>query len=125
VRFSTDAYNAVRREGSAKGDILRVAELAGVTGAKRTSELIPLCHTLALDQATVTAEFSDDAEAIEVRAEVKSSGRTGVEMEALTAVSIACLAVYDMAKSIDKTMTIEAIELVEKSGGASDDFRRR
>jgi cyclic pyranopterin phosphate synthase len=125
VRFSRDAYDTVRRDGSAKGDILRVAELAGVMGGKRTSELIPLCHPLPLDAINVAAKYSDDSAVIEITADVRTTGRTGVEMEALTAVSIACLAVYDMTKSVDKAMTIEAIELVEKSGGASDDFRRR
>lgn len=124
VTFSPEAYLRLRSEGVAKGDVLSVAELAGVMGAKKTADLIPLCHPLFLSLVAVSASFNDSARAVEIQARVKTTGKTGVEMEALTAVATACLAVYDMAKSLDKAMTIGPIELVEKSGGRSGDFRR-
>lgn len=124
VAFSEAAYQSLRTDGSPKGDLLRVAELAGVMGAKKTSDLIPLCHPLALTSVKVEASFDDAARAVDVLAEVKTTGKTGVEMEALTAASVACLAIYDMAKALDKAMTIGPIELVEKTGGKSGDFRR-
>ncbi|MFZ5619368.1 MAG: cyclic pyranopterin monophosphate synthase MoaC [Pseudomonadota bacterium] len=124
VTFSPEAYAVLRRDGVRKGDVLAIAELAGVMGAKKTSDIIPLCHPLSLTSVAVSAAFDDAAHSIEIAATVKTTGKTGVEMEALTAVAAACLTVYDMAKSIDKTMTIGPIELVEKSGGRSGDFRR-
>lgn len=124
VNYSQDAYDIIRRNGVEKGDILRTAEIAGVMGAKRTPDLIPLCHPLELTSAKVAASFNDERRAIEVTAIVKTAGRTGVEMEALTAVSIACLTVYDMTKAVDKSMTIGAIKLIEKTGGKSGDFKR-
>ncbi len=123
VRFSQTAYATLRRDGSEKGDILRTAEIAGVMAAKKTADLIPLCHPLPLAVVRVAATHNDQERAIDVSAEAKTTGRTGVEMEALTAASVACLTIYDMAKSLDKTMTIE-VELVEKSGGASGPFKR-
>lgn len=124
VVFSPEAFERLRSAGVKKGDVLTVAELAGIMGAKKTADLIPLCHPLPLASVAVTATFDDDENAIDISAIVKTAGKTGVEMEALTAVAVACLAVYDMAKSIDKSMIIGPIELVEKSGGASGDFRR-
>ncbi|MGE0409738.1 MAG: cyclic pyranopterin monophosphate synthase MoaC [Amphiplicatus sp.] len=124
ISFSPDAYAEIRARGVKKGDICAVAELAGVMAAKKTADLIPLCHPLPLSSVKVACAFDDGARAIEVTATVKTTGRTGVEMEALTAVSVACLTVYDMAKSVDKAMTIGAVELIEKAGGASGDFRR-
>ena len=108
--------------GAAKGDVVRIAELAGTMAAKRTGDLIPLCHPLPLTAVAVRVE--PDETGLAVTAEVRTTGRTGVEMEALTAVSIACLTIYDMLKSKARGMTIERIELVEKSGGASGDWRR-
>ncbi|HCK83230.1 MAG TPA: cyclic pyranopterin monophosphate synthase MoaC [Hyphomonadaceae bacterium] len=125
VVFTPDAYQAIRRQGVKKGDILRVAELAGVIGAKKTPDLIPLCHPLMLTSVKVSASFDDDASAIEIVATVTTKGQTGVEMEALTAASVACLTVYDMAKAVDKSMSIGPIVLVEKSGGRSGDYQRR
>jgi len=125
VTFSADAYEAIRRAGVKKGDVLRVAELAGIMGAKKTADLIPLCHPLALTSVTVTAAFDDAAKAVDIVATAKTTGKTGVEMEALTAAAVACLTVYDMAKAVDKEMTIGPIVLAEKSGGQSGDFRRR
>lgn len=124
IAFSREAYDTIRRQGVKKGDILRVAELAGVMGAKKTSDLIPLCHPLALSSVKVAAAFDDEQRAITIIATVKTTGRTGVEMEALTAACVACLTVYDMAKSLDKSMTIGPVELLEKSGGRSGDFKR-
>ena len=105
-----------------KGDVRAVAEIAGVMAAKKTSDLIPLCHPLALSKVEVSVEAGDGG--MRVTARVKTTGQTGVEMEALTAVSVACLTIYDMLKAADKFMTIEAVRLVEKTGGASGDFRR-
>ena len=104
-----------------KGDVLGTAQLAGIMAAKRTSELIPLCHPLPLNQITVDFEFDEELPGIKITASAKTIGKTGVEMEALTAVSIAALTIYDMAKSADKTMHIQNIRLVEKRGGRSGD----
>ena len=110
-------------EGSGrKGEVLRTAELAGVMAAKRTAELIPLCHPLALSKVVVEVEPRDAA--LHVTARVQPTGPTGVEREALTAVSVACLTLYDMLKAADKAMTIEGVRLVSKTGGASGDFIR-
>ena len=124
VVFTDDAYSALRTDGVKKGDIRVIAELAGIQGAKQTSTLIPLCHPLQISSVKVEAVFNDAENALDVTASVKMSGQTGVEMEALTAVSAACLTIYDMAKSIDKNMTISGIELVHKSGGKSGDYNR-
>ena len=105
-----------------KGDVRAVAEIAGVMAAKRTAELIPLCHPLALSKVEVRVEPAEDGLAVTAR--VRTTGQTGVEMEALTAVSVACLTIYDMLKAADKGMTIDAVRLMEKSGGASGDWRR-
>ncbi len=124
VVFAKEAYLAVREGGVKKGDIASVAELAGIMAAKRTSDLIPLCHPLPIDKVSVQIEPDDGSCAFVVTAEVKTSGKTGVEMEALTAVNVACLTIYDMAKAVDKSMTIEGVKLLEKSGGKSGDFKR-
>jgi cyclic pyranopterin phosphate synthase len=106
-----------------KGDVRAVAEIAGVMAAKRTSDLIPMCHPLAISSAKVQVSPAADGSGLQVMARVKTTGPTGVEMEALTAVSVALLTLYDMLKAADKTMTIEDVRLIEKSGGASGDFR--
>lgn len=103
----------------AKGDTLGAAQFAGIMAAKRTSELIPLCHPLPLNQITIDFEFDEELPGIRITASAKTIGKTGVEMEALTAVSIAALTIYDMAKSAEKTMRIQNIRLVEKRGGRS------
>jgi cyclic pyranopterin monophosphate synthase len=111
------------REGDAKkGDVLGTARLAGIMAAKRTHELIPLCHPLLLSKIRVDCEIDDALPGISVAAEVKVSGQTGVEMEALTAVSVACLTVYDMVKAVDRAMRIEGIRLLAKSGGRSGTY---
>ncbi|MCI0467248.1 MAG: cyclic pyranopterin monophosphate synthase MoaC [Beijerinckiaceae bacterium] len=107
-----------------KGDVFAAARIAGIMAAKKTHELIPLCHPLALTQLSVELEPDPALPGIRVRALAKVLGQTGVEMEALTAVSIACLTIYDMLKAADRSMRIEAIELTRKSGGRSGDFSR-
>ncbi|HEX9933277.1 MAG TPA: cyclic pyranopterin monophosphate synthase MoaC [Allosphingosinicella sp.] len=110
--------------GAAKGDVARIAELAGVMAAKKVGDLIPLCHPLPLTSVVVAVAADRALPGFTVTAEARTVGRTGVEMEALTAVSVACLTLYDMLKSADQGMSIEAIELVEKRGGKSGHWRR-
>jgi cyclic pyranopterin phosphate synthase len=121
IRMAPATLGALRDGKTPKGDVLAVARIAGIMAAKRTAELIPLCHPLALD--AVSVEFAFVADGVEARATASLTGRTGVEMEALTAVSIALLTVYDMAKAIDKGMVIEGVRLIEKRGGKSGDWR--
>ena len=125
VRMSRAAFDLVKANKVAKGDVLRIAELAGIAGAKRTADLIPLCHPLALDQVTVTAALAPRLPGVRVRAEARITAKTGVEMEALTACAVALLTVYDMVKGADRGMTIGAVRLVEKSGGRSGSWKRR
>lgn len=106
-----------------KGDVIGTARLAGIMGAKRTADLIPLCHPLALTKVSVDITPDPTLPGLRVAAMAKCLGQTGVEMEALTAAAIACLTIYDMAKAVDRSMTVSGIRLVEKSGGASGDFR--
>ena len=115
VLMSRKAYEVVAGEGVPKGDVLAVAEVAGVMGAKRTGELIPLCHPLGLDHVQVEARLDPELPGVQVTAAVRVTGRTGVEMEALTAVAVACLTVYDMVKAIDKGMVIQDVKLVSKT----------
>jgi cyclic pyranopterin phosphate synthase len=115
VRMSPQAYELVAGQGVPKGDVLAVAEVAGVMGAKRTGELIPLCHPLGLDHVQVDARLDPELPGVQVTAAVRVTGRTGVEMEALTAVTVACLTVYDMVKAVDKTMVIQDITLESKT----------
>jgi cyclic pyranopterin phosphate synthase len=121
IRMSAEALAAVREGSGPKGDVLAAARIAGIMAAKKTGELIPLCHPLALDAVLVEFEFEDDAVRVSARASL--TGRTGVEMEALTAASLALLTVYDMAKALDKGMVIEGVRLLEKTGGKSGDWR--
>ncbi len=108
---------------ASKGDVLGAARIAGIMAAKRTHELIPLCHPLAITKATVDFELSQSPPGVRVTAEIKVSSQTGVEMEALTAVSVACLTLYDMLKAADKSMIIEGVRLIEKDGGKSGVYR--
>lgn len=124
VRMGAEAISLVETASAKKGDAAAIAELAGVMGAKKASDLIPLCHPLALSGVTVETAIDREKGGVAVTARVKTTGRTGVEMEALTAVSVACLTLYDMLKAIDKAMVIEDIKLMEKTGGASGDFNR-
>jgi cyclic pyranopterin phosphate synthase len=112
-----------RGGGVKKGDVLAVAQVAGVMGAKRTPDVIPLCHPLLLTGVDLAFDLRDDLPGLEIRATVRVRGQTGVEMEALTAVSVACLTIYDMVKAAERGMRIEGIRLLEKSGGASGEWR--
>jgi cyclic pyranopterin phosphate synthase len=125
VVMAAKTLDLVRKGDAKKGDVLGVARLAGIMAAKRTHELIPLCHPLAVSQIEVDIEPDTKLPGVRVKARVKVSGKTGVEMEALTAVSVACLTVYDMVKAVERGMRIEGIRLVEKSGGKSGDYRAR
>ena len=124
ISMSEAAFIALRDGQGPKGDALKTAELAGIMAAKKTSDLIPLCHPLPLTKAKVSIEAAEADFAFEVRAEVKTTGKTGVEMEALTAASIAALTLYDMGKALDPAMVIGEVRLLEKSGGRSGDYRR-
>jgi len=124
IRMSRDAFQTVAEQQVAKGDVLAVSEVAGTLAAKRTAELIPLCHPLGLDHVAVEATLDDELPGVRVRAAAKAVGRTGVEMEALTAVSVALLTVYDMVKAADRGMVIESVRLLEKAGGSHGDWRR-
>lgn len=121
VVMQPTTLSAIRAGTMKKGDVLAVARLAGVMGAKRTADLIPLCHPLPLTQVTVDLALDDALPGVRIQASARTVGKTGVEMEALTAVAIAALTIYDMAKAVEKTMRIQNIRLVEKSGGASGD----
>jgi len=124
ITMNAEAFARVKAANVPKGDVLGTARLAGIMAAKRTAELIPLCHPLALTKLELALELEDAASAIAVRATVEAFDRTGVEMEALTAVSVAALTVYDMLKGIDRAMQIGPTRLVTKSGGRSGDFTR-
>jgi cyclic pyranopterin phosphate synthase len=124
VRMAPATLALALSGGGKKGDVRAVAEIAGVMAAKKTSDLIPLCHPLALSKVVVEVTEAADGAGLAVAARVKTTGPTGVEMEALTAVCVACLTLYDMLKAADKAMIIEAVRLVSKTGGASGDFRR-
>jgi cyclic pyranopterin phosphate synthase len=124
VRMSREAFELVAAQGLVKGDVLAVAEVAGTMGAKRTGDLIPLCHPLTLDLVEVEARLEPQLPGVHISAVAKATGRTGVEMEALTAVAVACLTVYDMVKAVDRGMVIEEVRLVSKTGGTQGDWRR-
>lgn len=119
----SEATLALAEGGAAKGDVLGVARLAGIMGAKRTADLIPLCHPLPIAKVSLDLVADRDLPGIRVMATVRTTGRTGVEMEALTAVTTACLTIYDMLKAAEKSMRIEGIRLLSKSGGKSGDYK--
>ncbi len=120
ITMSPDALAAIRAGNAPKGDVLATARIAGIMAAKRTGELIPLCHPLGLEAVTIDFDYEEDA--IRATATASLTGKTGVEMEAMTAASIALLTIYDMAKAIDKGMVIDAVRLIAKSGGKSGDW---
>jgi cyclic pyranopterin phosphate synthase len=124
VRMSREAFDQVAAQAVAKGDVLAVAEVAGTMAAKRTGELIPLCHPLGLDLVQVEARLEPELPGVRITALARATGRTGVEMEAMTAVAVACLTVYDMVKAIDREMRIEEVQLLSKTGGTRGDWRR-
>ena len=121
VHMTKATFDLIREGQLKKGDVLTIAQIAGISAAKRTSELIPLAHPLALSKVDVDLALDESLPGVVITATVKTSGQTGVEMEALTAVSVAALTVYDMAKAAEKTMRIQNIRLVEKRGGQSGD----
>ena len=123
VRMEESTLRLIRDRKAAKGDVLEVARLAGILAAKRTGELIPLCHVLPLDAVSISFDFPDD-ETVAIQGEAKATARTGVEMEALVAVSVSAMTIYDMCKSVDRSMVIDRIQLEEKSGGRSGHFVR-
>jgi cyclic pyranopterin phosphate synthase len=125
ISMSPEALDAVRKNAVAKGDVLAVARIAGVMAAKRTAELIPLCHPLMLTDVQVTATIDDTVPGVRVESAVRSAGKTGVEMEAIVAVSVTLVTVYDMVKSLDRSMVISDICLAEKAGGRSGQWKRR
>ena len=122
VLMRPETLALIERGEAKKGDVLGVARLAGIMAAKRTADLIPLCHPLPISAVTVDLAPDPAAGAVEITATVRTTGRTGIEMEALTAASVAALTVYDMCKAVDRGMRIEAIRVVHKSGGKSGDF---
>jgi len=124
IRMSAEAFRLVAEQAVAKGDVLTVAQIAGTLAAKRTAELIPLCHPIGLDHVEVETRLDETLPGVRVRGTVRAVGRTGVEMEALTAVAVALLTVYDMVKAADRAMELGAIRLVEKTGGKSGTWRR-
>jgi cyclic pyranopterin phosphate synthase len=121
IRMSPDAFRQVAEQAIAKGDVLAVSEVAGTLAAKRTAELIPLCHPLGLDHVEVEASLAESLPGVRIWAKVRTVGRTGVEMEALTAVAVALLTVYDMVKAVDSGMVIGDVQLVEKQKAPRDD----
>ena len=123
IRVSREVIDAVVNKTVKKGDVLTVAQTAGIMGTKRTSDLIPMCHPLSLSNAKITFDIDEETCTITAVCTAVCEGKTGVEMEALTGVSVALLTIYDMCKSVDKRMLINDIHLVEKSGGKSGDFK--
>ncbi|SDB13099.1 cyclic pyranopterin monophosphate synthase MoaC [Bauldia litoralis] len=123
VVMSRETLDLIRSGDAKKGDVIGTARIAGIMAAKKTHELIPLCHPIGLSKVTVDIEADDALPGVRVRATTKVADRTGVEMEALTAVSVACLTIYDMAKAVDRGMVITGIRLVEKRGGRSGDWQ--
>ncbi|HHB77563.1 MAG TPA: cyclic pyranopterin monophosphate synthase MoaC [Desulfobulbus sp.] len=124
ITMSAQAYTMVRAGSIKKGDVLGVARIAGIMAAKKVDQLIPLCHPLTITGIDVFFDFVDEEHAVEIEATVGITGKTGVEMEALTAVSVAALTIYDMCKAVDKAMLISDIRLLRKSGGKSGEFVR-
>lgn len=125
VRMSLETFEAIQAGNAPKGDVLGTARLAGIMAAKQTSQLIPLCHPLPLQKVEVQIIPDPQLPGYEIQAQVKTKAETGVEMEALTAVSVAALTLYDMAKALEKSMQIEDIHLVSKTGGKSGDYCRK
>lgn len=124
ISMSSEAFGEVEASRNPKGDVLATAEIAGTMGAKRTAELVPLCHPIGLDHVEVKAQLDSKLPGVRVRATVKAVGRTGVEMEALTAVAVALLTIYDMVKAADRSMEMGEIRLLEKAGGTRGPWRR-
>ncbi|KFB09967.1 Molybdenum cofactor biosynthesis protein C [Nitratireductor basaltis] len=124
VRMEAETLETIRHGNAKKGDVIATARIAGIMAAKRTHELIPLCHPLGLDKVSVEITADEDLPGLHIRATAQVTGKTGVEMEALTAASVACLTIYDMAKALDRAMEITGLRLLEKSGGKSGHWSR-
>ena len=124
VLVSRETFELIRSGGMKKGNVLTVAQIAGVMGAKRTPDLIPMCHPILIDGIDLSLSLNEDDCSVEIRAAVSCDGRTGVEMEALTAASVAALTVYDMCKAVQKDMVITDVRLLKKTGGVHGDFTR-
>jgi cyclic pyranopterin phosphate synthase len=124
VKVNSETFRLIKSGGMKKGDVLTVAQIAGVMGAKKTSDLIPMCHPIPIHGIDLTFYLNEETTTIEIQVSVKCDGKTGVEMEALTAVSVAALTVYDMCKAVQKDIEITNIRLLEKTGGIHGDFRR-
>lgn len=124
IRMAPETLALIRNGGHKKGDVLAIARIAGIMGAKKTADLVPLCHPLALTRIAIDLEPLPDESAVYCRAVVETRGRTGVEMEALCAVQISLLTIYDMCKAVDRGMCIESVRLLEKQGGKSGRWRR-
>lgn len=125
ISMSQECFSVLLDGKMPKGDVFSTARIAGIQAAKRTSELIPLCHMLLLDKVSVDFETDKETNSVEVRCEVRLSGKTGAEMEALTGASVALLTVYDMCKAVDKTMVISDVRLLEKDGGKTGHYVRK
>ena len=124
VLVNRDTFDLIRSGGLKKGDVLTTAQLGGIMGAKRTAELIPMCHNITLSGVDIDFTMNEATLAVEITATIKCAGKTGVEMEALTAVSIAALTVYDMCKAVQKDMVITDVRLLDKTGGVHGDYHR-
>lgn len=124
ISMQTETFLLIKEGGHKKGDVLGVARIAGIMAAKKTAELIPLCHPIPLSHVDIEFEFKEEQKRIDCSSRVETTGKTGVEMEALQAVQTALLTIYDMCKSVDRGMLIESIKLIEKSGGKSGTWKR-
>lgn len=123
VLVNQETFHLIKTGGLKKGDVLGTAQIAGIMGAKKTPDIIPMCHPIMINGANITFELNEADLAVEIRGEIKCTGITGVEMEALTAVSVAALTIYDMCKAVQKDMVIENVHLLSKTGGKSGDFK--
>ncbi len=124
IRVSSEVIGRIISKDMKKGDVLSVAQVAGIMGAKKTSDIIPMCHNIFISGADIKFYIDEENSKIDIKATVKTSGQTGIEMEALSAVSIAALTIYDMCKAVDKNMTIENVKLIKKTGGKSGTYER-
>ena len=125
VKASDEVFNAIKNNTVKKGDVLSIAKFAGIQAAKKTSDLIPLCHNIFISKIDVELKLNSKKKTVEITSFAKTTAQTGIEMEALTAVSVAALTVYDMCKAIDKSMVISEIKLLSKTGGKSGNYRRK
>lgn len=125
IKMKKETLCMIKEGNMKKGDVLGVAQVGGIIGAKKTSDIIPMCHNIFITGVDLNFEIDEENSAINIEAEARTTGKTGVEMEALTAVSVAALTIYDMCKAVDKEMTIDNIRLVKKSGGKSGEFVRK